>query len=337
MIEQSSPIALLRAQLAQPRTLVPVAIAVGGLALAVRALLGVSLHTVWVELTHANPLLLALAIGVFYLTFPVRAVRWRVLLENAGARDLPPLPRLTRMLVLGSFVNSVSIAQLGDLYRAYLLDEEGRVSVALALGTMLAERLIDLVTLVGLLAAAALTLYRGVLPRAGIDALLIGLAGSVLGVLGLTLLPRSRPLVERIVPQRWRPAYARFEQGAVRSLGRLPLLFGCATLAWLIEGVTLLLLAHAIGVELPATGALVTGLVASLLSVEPVTPGGLGVTEPGIVLVLSSLGVAAAGASAIALLNRLVNYASLAVAGAILYLVPLGRAARGRALLTSHQ
>ncbi|MBV9355255.1 MAG: flippase-like domain-containing protein [Chloroflexi bacterium] len=337
MIAQSSPIALLRGQLAQPRTLVPVAIALGGLALALRTLLGLSLNTVWAELTHANPLLLALAIGVFYLTFPVRAVRWQALLENAGARDLPSLSRLTRMLVLGSFVNSVSVAQLGDLYRAYLLDEEGRVSVALALGTMLAERLVDLVTLVGLLAAAALTLYRGVLPRAGVDALLVGLAGSLLGMLGLALLPRSRPLVERIVPRRWQPAYARFEQGAVRSLDRLPLLFGCATLAWLIEGATLLLLARAIGIDLPATGALVTGLVASLLSVEPITPGGLGVTEPGIVLVLSSLGVGAAGASAIALLNRLVNYASLAVAGAILYLMSLGRTAGGRARLLSHQ
>jgi hypothetical protein len=38
------------------------------------------------------------------------------------------------------------------------------------------------------------------------------------------------------------------------------------------------------------------------------------------VLVLTSLGVAAAGASAIALLNRLVNYLSLAVAGGLLYL-----------------
>jgi uncharacterized protein (TIRG00374 family) len=229
------------------------------------------------------------------------------------------------------------MAQLGDLYRAYLLDEEGRVSVALALGTMLAERLIDLVTLVGLLAAGALTLYRGILPRAGVDALLIGLAASLVGVVGLALLPRSRALVERILPRRWQPAYARFERGAVRSLGRLPLLFGCAMLAWLIEGATLLLLARAIGVDLSAAGALVTGLVASLLSVEPVTPGGLGVTEPGIVLVLSSLGVAAAGASAIALLNRLVNYASLAVAGAILYLVPLCRTAGGRARLAAHR
>jgi glycosyltransferase 2 family protein len=94
---------------------------------------------------------------------------------------------------------------------------------------------------------------------------------------------------------------------------------GYSALAWVIEGATLFLLAAAVGVSLPPSGALVAGLVASLLSVEPFTPGGLGVTEPGIVLVLTSLGVGAAGASAVALLKRLVNYASLALAGGALY------------------
>ena len=67
------------------------------------------------------------------------------------------------------------------------------------------------------------------------------------------------------------------------------------------------------------------GLVASLLSVEPVAPVGLGATEPGIVLVFTTLGVAPAGAAAVALLNRVVNYASLAAAGP--YVLPARRAA----------
>jgi hypothetical protein len=61
----------------------------------------------------------------------------------------------------------------------------------------------------------------------------------------------------------------------------------------------------------------VNGLLASLLSVEPVTPRGLGVTEPGSVLVLSRVGVAAAGASATAVLTRQVNCVSLGVAGTL--------------------
>jgi uncharacterized membrane protein YbhN (UPF0104 family) len=202
----------------------------------------------------------------------------------------------------------------------YLLKQATRASLPMTLGTILAERLVDLVTLVALLSVAALTAYRDQLPPRGTDALLAGLGVAVLGLLTLLTLPRMRRVVQRLSPRRWHPAYGRFERGAVRSLRRVPVLVTYSALAWLIEGATLLLLAATIGVDLSIGGALVAGLVASLLSVEPVTPGGLGVTEPGIVLVLTSLGVAAAGASAIALLNRLVNYLSLVVAGGLLYL-----------------
>jgi glycosyltransferase 2 family protein len=312
----------LRRDLFRPRTVVPVAVAVGGLALAARVVLGISPRAIWAELIDADPVLLVLAVAVFYLIFPVRALRWRTLLENTGLTNLPPLGRLTRMLVLGSFANSVSVAQLGDVYRGYLLEQEAGVPLPTTLGTIVAERLVDLVTLVALLAGAALTVYSGRLPQDGAEALFGGLALALAGLIALLLLPRSRRLVERVLPARWHVSYARFEQGAVRSLRRLPLLLGYSVAGWLIEGATLLLLAAAVGVDLSTSGALVAALVASLLSVEPLTPGGLGATEPGIVLVLTSVGVGAAGASAIALLNRLVNYASLAVAGGVLALLP---------------
>jgi uncharacterized membrane protein YbhN (UPF0104 family) len=134
--------------------------------------------------------------------------------------------------------------------------------------------------------------YAGHLPHAGTDALFGGVAVSIGGLLALLALPRSRSMGLRLLPARWHPAYGRFEHGAVRSLHRLPLLAAYSALAWLIEGATLWVLSQALGVDLSVTGALVTGLVASPLSVEPVTPGGLGVTEPAIVLVLTSLGVA---------------------------------------------
>jgi uncharacterized protein (TIRG00374 family) len=310
----------LLAQVTRPRNVIPVLVAIGGLVLAARGWLGISLSAVWAQIADANLLLLILAVGVFYVSFPVRALRWRTLLENAGLQRVPPLNHLTRMLVLGSFANSVSVAQLGDVYRGYLLKQESQASLPMTLGTILAERLVDLVTLVGLLSVAALTVYRGRLPEQGTDALLAGFGVSVFGLLTLIALPRARRLAEGLLPRRWHAGYARFEHGAVRSLRRVPLLVAYSTLAWLIEGATLLLLAAAVGVDLSIGAALVAGLVASLLSVEPVTPGGLGVTEPGIVLVLTSLGVAAAGASAIALLNRAVNYLSLAVAGGLMYL-----------------
>jgi uncharacterized protein (TIRG00374 family) len=171
----------LRAEIVRPRNAIPVLVAIAGLLLAAHGLMGISLSAIWSELTGANPILLVLAVGVFYLSFPVRAMRWRALLENAGLRRVPPLNHLTRMLVLGSFANSVSVAQLGDVYRGYLLKQEAQASLPMTLGTILAERLVDLVTLVGLLSIAALTVYRGRLPEQGTDVLLAGFVLSVVG------------------------------------------------------------------------------------------------------------------------------------------------------------
>ena len=114
----------LRRQILRPRTLIPVVVALAGLVLALRSLLGISPVAIWAELSDANPLILLVAVGVFYLTFPVRALRWRILLTNATEVKLPSLDRLTRIMVLGSFANSVTVAQLGDLYRGYLLHNE---------------------------------------------------------------------------------------------------------------------------------------------------------------------------------------------------------------------
>src|SRR5437660_1753022 len=45
----------------------------------------------WRNIRGANPLLYLTALVVFYSTFLIRAVRWRVLLRNAG-EDQPALP-----------------------------------------------------------------------------------------------------------------------------------------------------------------------------------------------------------------------------------------------------
>ena len=74
------------------------------------------------------------------------------------------------------------------------------VSLPMTLGTILAERLVDLVTLVSLLTAAALTVYGGRLPQQGLEALLAGLGLGLAGMTGLLLLPRSHRLLHRFVP-----------------------------------------------------------------------------------------------------------------------------------------
>lgn len=312
-------------RLFRPQTLISLLIAFAALYFFFTRGLNLDLQAVWGRMQSANLALLALAFGVYYTSFLVRGLRWQTLLGNVGYRRdrdpaLPSLFGLTEILYLSWFANCVTIARLGDAYRGYLLKKNANVSFPVTLGTIVAERLLDLGVLAGLLGLALVVAFRGALPVEDLQVLAAGLALVGLSAVGLFLLPRLRPLAVRPLPARWHHHYANLEQGVLGSFKRLPRLIGLSLAGWLIESATLYLTARAVGAPVSVSGAVVVALVGSLLTIVPFTPAGLGVSEAGMVLLLGQFGVEASAASAIALLNRVINYWSIVLGGGILYL-----------------
>ncbi len=309
-----------------PRTLIGFVIAFAALYFFYKRGFDLDFREVWGRMRSANAAILLLAASIYYTTFAVRSFRWQVLLANVGySREagvpMPSVFGLGEILYLSWFANCVTVARLGDAYRGYMLKRTAGVSFTVTMGTILAERLIDLVVLAGLMAVSILLAFRGSLPREAEQALIGGGALAAIGLLGLASLPRLRPLVERVLPARLFQIYSGVESGIVGSLGRRrPLLLAFSVVGWGIEGLTLYLTASALGAPLSLVGALMVALVASLLTIVPFTPAGLGVTEAGMVLVLTRLGLDTNTAGAVALLNRVINYWSIVVFGAILYI-----------------
>ena len=69
--------------LRNPRTLISFGLAIAIIIFVLRGL-NIDLAKTWQYMRGANLWLMLLALLVFYLTFPVRAIRWRLLLDNAG-------------------------------------------------------------------------------------------------------------------------------------------------------------------------------------------------------------------------------------------------------------
>lgn len=309
----------------QPRTLLGFLVAAVALYFFYKRGFDLDFREVWAQMRRANGPLLVLTVIVYYSSFIFRTLRWQTLLGNVGySRDngiaMPSAWGLGEILYLSWFANCVTVARLGDAYRGYMLKRSAGVSFTVTLGTILAERLIDLVVLAGLMAVSIFAAFRGVLPTGAEQALIGGVALAAIGLLGLASLRRLRPIIERIMPERLFRHYNGVESGIVGSLRRIPQLTGYSIAGWLIEGVTLYLTATALGARLSVVGAIVVALVASLLTTIPFTPSGLGFTEAGMVLILKQLGLDDTTAGAVALLNRVVNYWSIVVFGAILYL-----------------
>lgn len=330
----------LSGRLLRSRALLSMILAGGILYLVFRQGLGLDWREVWGNVEEADPTLLVLALAVFYTSFYVRALRWKALLANVGyGREdglwMPSSWGFARIMYISWFVNCVTVARLGDVYRGYLLKRRARISFAVTLGTILAERVLDLAVLAAMLSGSALIAFHGSMPSGVSGAPGLGAAVSALGLAALFAACRFGGAIEQLLPARVRAHYGRFARGMAGSFRRLPALVGYSAAGWVIESVTLYLVADAIGVDLSVWAAMAVALVASLLSVFPFTPSGLGVAEAGMVVALGWLGLQAGAAGTVAILDRLITYWSIVFFGLPVYLSGPSRSQPGKLALST--
>ena len=101
----------------------------------------------------ANKSFLLLSAGVALLSHLIRAERWKLLLTPLGYKT--SLQKGFASVMIGYFVN-LAIPRGGELTRCYNLYRLDKTPVDISLGTVVAERVIDLVLLVILLTTALL-------------------------------------------------------------------------------------------------------------------------------------------------------------------------------------
>lgn len=308
------------------QTLISFAIAIAVVGFVFRNL-DLNVGEIFDNVRNANPLFVVLGFAAYYGSFPLRAARWRILLRNAGIEreangELPGVLGLSRIYILGWFANCLVPAKLGDAYRGYLLKRDAGPSWARTVGTIVAERFIDVLALVSFMMLAIVPVFGSKIPGSVQGPLFGGVALAVLGIAGMACLIWLQGTVERIVPERVRPVYTRFEGGIVASFSRqgLPALVGITLIVWMLEGLRVWAVTQSLGIHLGPFEALFVALLASLLTVVPITPAGLGVVEGGMIIALKLLSVGDSGAASIALLDRGIAYWSIVVIGAIVYL-----------------
>jgi uncharacterized protein (TIRG00374 family) len=286
---------------------------------------------------QTNPFLLLAAFVVFYATFPVRALRWRRLLDNVELNTHEEggvrlgVPALSEIMFLGWFANCIVPAKLGDAYRAYLLKLNAGVSFSTTIGTILAERIIDIVVLFLLMLAATGLSFGRAIPDDVLNVMRLGFGLVVLVVVGLVGMRRLRPVIERVLPARLHAQYGRFEHGTLNSFRGIPALVALTCVAWAGEVARLYLVTLSLGLGGIAQSVLVfVALAAALMTTIPFTPAGLGVTEGAIVvlLVLAANAGLAPGvdpqghvATAVAFLDRAISFGSIIVVGLVVYLL----------------
>ena len=273
-------------------------------------------------ISQVNVLIYALAFAAFYFSFVVRTVRWEILLRNTGESNR--FGELFHIVILAWFANCVLPAKMGDFYRAYLLRQQTDVSGSKGLGTIFSERALDFLVLMSLLVISGLISFRATVPERFVPAFIVGLLIAVGLIAGLLVVRYSEGRLSQYLPERLRERAARFKHGLLSAFaGRLPLLLGLTVLVWMAESTRLFLVVQALPLHISLSLAQIMfiALVASLLTTIPALPGGLVLVEGGIIAVLVFFGLNASQALSVAILDRLISYWSLIVAGLVVFLL----------------
>lgn len=283
-------------------------------------------------LRDVRPFLFAVAVLAVPAQMAVRAVRWRYLVRRLTDTTISGRFAVVSV-VCGIAAGSVTPGRSFELAKAVMLQDAYGVGLGTSMSAMLIERVLDIVALVaGLLAAALLLPRQTVLANAVLPGLTVAI------ILGVALLAGAPSRVQAGAAVLLRAVPGRVLRGRAQSfvdllcgsvaisrrrhtLGALLALTG---LAIALDFARVVAVFAALRAALPPQILVFTYVGAIVLGMAFLVPGGVGVTEvsqAGLIAVLAPHAVATAVARSGVLIDRLVSYYAVVVAGGVLLMV----------------
>lgn len=271
------------------------------LGVAVFAALGglwADLGAVWDYVAAFNWWLFLAALGLACGNYLIRFVKWQYYLRTIEV-DVPTGESLTAFLA--SFVLTVTPAKLGEVLKSVLIRKTRGVPIAVTAPIVLAERLTDLIALLGL-ALVGVSTYQGGFTALALSAAFVAAGLAVLSIprasLAIIAFTERIPLVGRVAPK-LTTAY-----GSTRALiAPKPLFFatGISVFAWSLECLGFFVIMHGFVGAVPdlVAGTFVYAST-TVLGALSFLPGGLGVTDGSMAVLAQELGMLPDQASAVA-------------------------------------
>jgi uncharacterized protein (TIRG00374 family) len=265
----------------------------------VLALRGVVLADVLAALARTNYGLVAVAVVTVVLTGIAKTARWRLLFYPNQAQLR--FEGLFGALVIGQMVNLAIPARLGELVRAYTVGATEGVSKSLALGTIVVEKLFDMLMTLLCLILLFLLIYLPLWMWELGFSLAIGTGAVLVVALAMTyqrdrilrgvaaLLRLLPPLAGRRLCLQIEPALKGLDvlRHVQANLGT----WGWSLLIWVLAVATNYIIFLAMRMALPLVAALFLLVVLQVGGAVPSSPGKVGVFQYLCVLALSLFSV----------------------------------------------
>lgn len=270
----------------------------------------------WLLVSAAGVVLVALA----------KAARWWLMF---GLRPVQPrYAAIFSAMIIGQALNVILPFRAGDFARAHLLRRGAEVGMALGLGTVIAEKLADMLLVgVAALGFSALGEMPGWLGSA--ITVLVPVALAACGLMAVLLArPGWRAPVERHLPARVVIALNSLLEGwaVLWQPGLRHQLWMASIAVWLLSMGTPAAAALTMGYRLPPDAIVLLLIGLQISFVFPSPPGMVGVVQAVCVLVLPAYGIDTTSAFAYGLLLNGIMVLPLVICGVAVWLLGLSRA-----------
>jgi uncharacterized membrane protein YbhN (UPF0104 family) len=259
------------------------------------------------------------AVVLYALATILRGERWHWILANTGVRT--QRSDCYALTTVGYMGNNVLPARAGEALKVVLLAGRCDASKRTLLGSVVAERILDLVALAAIFVVVVYgALSSSVLPTD--RPLLVGALGVVVLVAaGIALwMLRRHHVFERA--RDWLRPLADAPR-ALLSRGGALLLVGTFVL-WAFEAGVYLAVAHAVKLDFSITGALYLVALTNFVAALPAAPGSIGTFDAAVAFGARRLGATGSMAVTYMLLLRFVLYIPITVVGLVILVTRYG-------------
>jgi uncharacterized protein (TIRG00374 family) len=281
---------------------------------------------------HANYGLLFLSAAAATGMFPLRARRWRTILDPVAPKL--PFGPLWRSVAIGMMVNNLALLRAGEFARAYALTREvPSVPFSTSLASLVVDRVFDAIVVLLLLAVGIVAAgFSANTQIAGYSishiAVLFALAPLVLlvGLYALVFFPHKLIRLYELFARRVAPALERRGSDMLRrfadglSVLRSPVhflaVFWWTLLHWLLQPVAFWLALLALDIHVPWTATLFMQGIIVILVALPSAPGFFGLFEFGATLALGLYGVSQSDATTWGFIFHVASFIPITLIGA---------------------
>lgn len=247
------------------------------------------------QVSQVNLLWLLIAILLMVYSVWIRALRWKLILEPMESIDTHTL---FGSCMIGYFGNNVLPFRLGEVLRAYSISRNRSISSSSAFGTLILERLLDMLGLIALM--GFLMIFY---PLAGwISGIAYGVIGFTIGLFILIIWTgkASKNRVESIqsfidkragVMQKIFQFLLNIMDGvtALKNTKHVSAITFYTVISWAIYYIDAWMIAQALNVDIGWIGIGIVLVTATLSIIVPAAPGYIGTYHAAIVYVGTTL------------------------------------------------